>query len=319
MRHHVMVDLLQQSTYHFPLLLEDHIGGFDADLKNVLLEKANTQAREQNQIGQVVLDFPVDDRIKSLYPNLEISHQHCDLIWSPFESYRIHPEVSFSNFICSFNRSGHVSRQLLLSALGRRGWFDSGYSSKNFVFDIESVQGHIKELVGDRDRLYNRLFTTESDKDFYSNIFEIGDIESVGGATHGHKGNMLQLETQLTQSFVHVVAETLGTSYYPFITEKFLYSVVTRGLFVAYAQPQWHHYLEKFYGFVSYRRIFDFEFDKILCPVARLDSLMCMLSKFENLSTHDWHDLYLLESDSIEYNYDHYFSRNYLKCLANFA
>jgi hypothetical protein len=31
------------------------------------------------------------------------------------------------------------------------------------------------------------------------------------------------------------------------------------------------------------------------------------------LSVEDWQDLYLLEHDAIEYNYDHYFSKNYLK------
>ena len=42
---------------------------------------------------------------------------------------------------------------------------------------------------------------------------------------------------------------------------------------------------------------------------------MSMVSKFSNLSIADWHDLYLIEQDTIEYNYEHYFSGNYLKIL----
>ena len=114
---------------------------------------------------------------------------------------------------------------------------------------------------------------------------------------------------------MHVVSETMATSHHPFITEKFLYSVVTRGLFVAWAQPRWHEHLETYYGFKLYKNLFDYEFDKIHNPIKRLVALMSMLAKFSKLTRFEWHDLYLLEMDAIEYNYQHYFSRQYLECL----
>jgi hypothetical protein len=43
-----------------------------------------------------------------------------------------------------------------------------------------------------------------------------------------------------------------------------------------------------------------------------------MISKFSVLSKDDWHDLYLLQQDEIEYNYDHYFSGNYLTHLKTY-
>jgi hypothetical protein len=43
-----------------------------------------------------------------------------------------------------------------------------------------------------------------------------------------------------------------------------------------------------------------------------------MISKFEKLTPVEWHDLYLLEQDTIEYNYDHYFSKKYLKHLQQY-
>ena len=302
-------------TCQFPLFLTDHIGGFPEDLKNPLLVEADLQAQKQELSGKVVLDMPLEKHVKDLYPNLQISYRHDSVryMWEPFESYHIHPEINYQNFLCSFNGSHHVSRQLLVSALMKRGWFDSEYSSKHFVFDVDRVQGHIKNFVGEQEQLYSRLFTDERHSDFYSKIYEVGNIQP-----YKHLKNISQLEQSLTQSFVHVVSESLGTSYYPFITEKFLYSVVTRGLFVAYAQPRWHRCLELFYGFKNYRKLFDFEFDEISCPIKRLDRLMCMVSKFSNLSKHDWQDLYDMESDTIEYNYDWYFSKNYVKHLEKF-
>jgi hypothetical protein len=130
-----------------------------------------------------------------------------------------------------------------------------------------------------------------------------------------HDKNIYNLENKLTQSFLHIVSETMPTSYYPFVTEKFLYSIVTRGLFLAYAQPEWHAHIAKYYGFKLYTRLFDYRFDGITNPVERLVELMTMIGKFSKLTPHEWHDLYLLESDSIEYNYDHYFSKDYLKDL----
>jgi hypothetical protein len=44
-----------------------------------------------------------------------------------------------------------------------------------------------------------------------------------------------------------------------------------------------------------------------------------MISKFSVLSKDDWQDLYEIEKDAVEYNYDHYFGGDYLKCLAKYS
>jgi hypothetical protein len=46
---------------------------------------------------------------------------------------------------------------------------------------------------------------------------------------------------------------------------------------------------------------------------------MSMLSKFSLLSSDDWRDLYEMESDTIEHNYDLYFSKKYIKYLEQFS
>jgi hypothetical protein len=104
----------------------------------------------------------------------------------------------------------------------------------------------------------------------------------------------------------------MATSYYPLISEKCFYSIVTRGLFLSYAQPNWHAHLENYYGFRLYKNLFDYRFDTIKNPVERLIELLSMISKFQKLSVTDWQDLYELEKENIEYNYDHYFSGKYL-------
>jgi hypothetical protein len=53
--------------------------------------------------------------------------------------------------------------------------------------------------------------------------------------------------------------------------------------------------------------------------VERLIKLMEMISKFNLLTTDDWKDLYQIEQETIEYNYHHYFSQDYLKCLAKYS
>ena len=66
---------------------------------------------------------------------------------------------------------------------------------------------------------------------------------------------------------------------------------------------------------LRYDKIFDYSFDDILNPVERLVKLLETVRKFDALSTADWHDLYLMEYDTIEYNYDHYFSKTYMDYL----
>jgi len=159
-------------------------------------------------------------------------------------------------------------------------------------------------------QLYSRFFVNNDE--FNSSVYSFGHVQ------YDHKNNIYNLEDKLTGSFLHIVSESMATSYYPFVTEKFLYSIVTRGLFLAYAHPGWHAHIEKYYGFKLYNTIFDYSFDTIKNPVKRLIRLIETVSKFSTLSVDDWKDLYHMEQDNIEYNYDHYFSGRYKEHLAQF-
>jgi hypothetical protein len=295
------------------LVLKDHLGGFNVERENSLLKKINSIQKDVPI--DVTTEYIFDDIIKEKYNNIRLlsSSELIDNIdFLSFRQYNIHPEINFRNFLCSFNGSDHVSRQLLTAILNNQGYFNSDYCSKNFIYPDDKItsQLHNLDLADTEIRLYRKFFSNSYT--FNNSIFSFGHVR------FDHATNIYNLEHKLTQSFLHLVSETIATSYYPYYSEKFLYSVVTRGLFVTYAQPGWHEHLEKYYGFKKYDKIFNYKFDEIQNPVKRLVALIEMISKFKSMSSDDWNDLYLMELDTIEYNYDHYFSGDYLKCLAHY-
>ena len=292
--------------------LNDHLDGFDIEYENQFLRKLNNYAETHGKRFCIqyhqILSKQLVDRYQNLKIDFDISCQNRFNL-SHFLKYHRHPELNFKNFVCCFNGSPHVSRQLLVSILQKFGYFDPDYCSKNFSYSQTTLDRHILVNTGvDQHRLYRKFFITDSEE-FFQKIY------SFGHERFDHATNIYTLENKITQSFIHLVSETIATSYQPFVTEKFLYSVVTRGLFLSYAQPGWHAHVEKYYGFKKYTKLFDYRFDTIQNPVERLVELISMISKFNTLSCHDWHDLYLLEQDTIEHNYNHYFSGDYLKFL----
>jgi hypothetical protein len=294
-----------------PIILVDTLDGFDSDLHNPILDYIALKKFTNKFYTQYYLD----SRLKHVYKEIDIKFdpelQH-QINFKSLSEYNIHPEHNFKNFICSFNGTKHISRKLLVSVLNRFNWFDAKYCSKNFSYSTDALDGHLTDYI-DNISFYRKFFISDNSEDFFQTINSFGHVQ------YQHDKNIYNLESRLTESFLHIVSETLATSYYPYVTEKFLYSIVTRGLFLAYAQPGWHDHVEKYYGFKKYTKLFDYHFDTIQNPVKRLVELITMVSKFSILSPDEWKDLYLLEQDTIEYNYDHYFSGNYLKTLQQHA
>lgn len=291
-------------------VLGDHLGGFDQAMNNELLTSLNKFADDNGKFYTIITDQIYSQNICKLYPRLRFQFDieiFSKYQFHQFHDYKRHPELSHSNFLCSFNGSPHVSRKFLVAALNRWGWFNEKTCSKNFSFTVDNLDGHVIDYLSPQQhRLYRKFFIGKHNEDFFSEIY------SFGYHAYDHSTNIYNLQHILTSSFLHVVSETMATSYYPFVTEKFLYSIVTRGLFLAYAQPGWHDYLERHFGFRKYSRIFDYRFDNIENPIDRLVELMSIIAKFSVLSSDDWRDLYEMEHDTIEYNYDHYFSKAYL-------
>jgi hypothetical protein len=292
--------------------VSDHINGFDITLRNEILYCINQHAEQHNMTVTVLYHQIYDDVIKQIYKNLCFKYHPCrpTQFYTYFTNYKIHPEQNFQHFLCSFNGGGHVSRGLLTFALQRRGWFDTEVCSKNFQTSVDTVDGNIENLVGSQARFYRKFFIGPDSEIFAKTINGFNHVHP-----HAHDLNVVDLGPKITASFMQLVTETIGTSYCPFVTEKFLYPIVNRTLFLTYAQPGWHTHIERYFGFRKYDKIFDYRFDSIINPVERVIALLDMLSKFSNLGRDDWHDLHQMESDTVEFNYQHYFSGDYMKQL----
>lgn len=292
-----------------PVLVFDHLGGFNIEQENELLEQLQDCT---NNTRDVYCEYIFSDKIRNKYSKLNL--QFDISLWKQgncIDTMTIpeKPNHDFQNFLCTFNSNPHVSRKLLVSLLRKRGWFNEKYSTKQFAFHPVLLLGDLYDLIGTRAKWYSKFFIADespgSDK-WNSSVL------TIGSKSPSHGINFSLLKESLSQSFVHVVSETMATSYYPFVTEKCFYSIANQGLFVAYAQPGWHKHLEVYFGFKKYNKIFDYSFDHIVNPVDRLLTLTDMLSKFANLNRFDWHDLWLVERDTIMHNYMHFAGGQYL-------
>lgn len=289
------------------LLLIDCAGNFDKHYKNKFLDSLSPSQTE------VYTEYVIKEPILSCYPNLnfKLLFHAKEIILGSLSNYTFDLQRDFVHFLCSFNGSEHVGRQFLVSHLKKLNWFNTQTCSKNFVYELNTLDGNIKQF--------------SHCERFHSKFFDIDDIDfsrskySFGHNRYDHGVNIHTLDKVITKCFVNLVSETDSTGYYPFVTEKFLYSVVTKGLFVAYAQPGWHKHVNEYFGFREYNKLFDYSFDDIQCPLRRLLTLTDMLSKFSKLSKFEWHDLYELEKETLEFNFQHYFSQDYLKHLAKYA
>ena len=294
-----------------PILIIDHLTGFGSSFGNDIFDWLSEHRVENPILTQYVISKELAQRYPKLSLHFSVNTQN-NINFNHLLTYKIHPKVNIKNFICSFNGSEHVSRKLLTAILYKFGYFNTNYCSKNYTHSVDTLDGHISDYTGINDTYYRKFFISEESETFFQKIYSFGHVR------FDHANNIYNLENKLTESFVHIVSETMGTSYYPFVTEKFLYSVVTRGLFLSYAQPGWHAHIEKYYGFKLYTKLFDYRFDTIKNPIERLVELMTMVSKFSKLSYDDLYDIYLLELDTINHNYEHYFSGRYLEHLKQY-
>lgn len=294
-----------------------------------LLDAIEKYAIEHNRNFELHSWQFLPDELKNRYTRIkfvidrELFLDVCN--WKQFNGYLEHPPLDYQNFACSFNGDRQIGRMLLTSALNRYGWFNPEYCSKNFTIDPDELHGSIMQIAPDKGEAYSRILVKDSDLDFFNSVYSINFVKpedmvrGVNGrwmnAFDRHKYNIDKLANKITKCFVNIVSETRATSNIPAPTEKPLYSVLTRGLFVGYASPGWHQYLEEMHGFKRFTKIFDYSFDYIRCPIERLFALLGMLNRYANLSMSDLRDLYEIEKDTIEHNYDMFVSGEYIKYI----
>jgi hypothetical protein len=301
------------STRHNKIVVIDNLFGFDDNYRNQWLDQIN------NTIEIVHEQFLLD-KVKQQYSHITFHYDpflHDDFYLQDKINIRKSDAyqkttVDIQNLISCFNASGHVGRQILVSALFKMGLWNNGTCTKYFECWRDRIDGNISTLNSTEARFFRKFIIDDTGNSdlFYANC--IGPPELT--PTHNRIGNLVKLLPIMRSSFINLVSETVSTSSQPYFTEKFLFPIISGNLWVAYGQPMYHHYIHEAFGFKNYQ-LFDYTFDTITDPLKRLITLLSMIKKFQSLTKDDLMDLYLMEKNNIAFNQDHYFSGDYLHCL----
>ena len=288
------------------LAITDSMYGFRADYTNELLD------RFDGKEATIWTQWRFDDRVKDNYPNLNLKYEGPGGWFFRLLDYKTTDwNKSFDNFISTFNGSAGTGRNLLVAYLHKSKWFDPTYSSKNFTFTLDELDGNLQlYLNGDEERFYRKFFISDNADEFYQTPYAFDYTSALHHEATNR--NMQILLPKMNASCIQIVGESYSTTYHSWVTEKFLFPVIAKSIWIAHGQPGWYRELAD-WGFKRFDRIFDYSFDEIQHPVKRVVAMLSMLSKFSNLSKADWHDIYESERETIEFNYDHYYSKDFMK------
>jgi len=301
------------TVYH-----SDSIGFIDIDGSNEYMQQLQDLARPVTLYSYYVFNdtvcqrYPnIDFRVDLLSPERAMKYNE-DLL----DTHNIPTDKSWETFAMTLVGGNRESRQFLTAAMWKWGWFDPATSTKNFRYTARGLDGNIMRLTQDlpeHDRVLRKFIMTDDDaaaEQFYQTIYS-----DEYNNPSDHSALIKSAALRINKAFLQLVAEVDTLSYHPVVTEKTMYPIVTKSLWASYAAWQFHHHLESVWGFRLFRKIFDYSFDLEPHPIKRLTKLFSMVSGFSKLTPHEWHDLYLLEQDTIEHNHDWYFSRDWLRQL----
>lgn len=264
--------------------LSDHLGGFDKDFKNDILSQIPGDST-------VYSEYILPHKAKKVYSHLNLKFSawlfltgnHIYSV-STEAAGIIHKPLDFQNFVCSFNRSNHMGRHLLVAAMFRRGLFNPKYSSKHFILDAETLTKHKLECP-----------------DFFNRQIVSFDFTR----PDDHKHNLQALSPLIQDNFMTIVSEAMATNDgLPFVTEKFLYPVANQRLWLAYAPPGYHALLKNVFRFEPYS-CFDYSFDNIEDPALRLKTMLDSIRPFAQMTKSQWMNVYEQQLPIIEKNYKH--------------
>lgn len=276
-------------------LLTDHLGGFNDSFRNEVLDDVPPKST-------VYTEYLFPDEIKRSYPSLDLRFSAYQFILGNqiyeisklAESFGSAP-LHFPGFVSTFNKANNIGRHWLLAALMKQGWYDPNYCTKHFSLDAESL----KLIDIDINELGKAAKKTSS-------------FDFTGPTDHEH--NLKTLSPKIAETFCHIVSETIIHSPIAFPTEKFLYPIVNKRLWVGFAAPWYHKIINQKFGFELYS-CFDYSFDSMWVPHLRLKMLLQNLEKFYSMTEEEKQEVYYDQRREIEYNYNHLKSFDFLKRL----
>jgi hypothetical protein len=290
------------------IIYHDHLGGFDSQGNNEVLKLIPTNST-------VHTEYLLPLSIKNLYPNIQIKFDAILMIKNnhlqSFSKSTSDINKKIENFVCSFNRSYHVGREYLVMELFNLGWFNFDYCTKGF--ELENSPGNVKTFCNATPFNLKNLYKEHTKSTNFLKEIKLVSPERSDDLEH----NINSLSLKIQQSFVQIVSETMPESYVPFPTEKLLFPIVNKTLWVSYAQPGYHTWVTQHLGFKKHK-IFDYEFDSIADPLLRLKALTNMLARFSTMSQSEWYDIYQQEKEVIEFNFDWAQSKKFIEHLKKF-
>lgn len=280
--------------------------------------KEDCSARFLEEFGDtevtVWLQIIATEQLKAKYPNIDFKfYNHYSFDKLNNYEYVSKATKEFDEFLSCFNGADEVGRQFVTALLQKNNLWSYNSCSKNFVYSIDRIDGNLISFCGDTERFYRKFIISDTDSslEFYNSKYVLDRKNQFN-----YKHNADVLLPIIERSWLNLVTESCSVSYNPWLTEKIVFPILAKTLWLAFAQPGYYAYIEKHLGFKKYDKIFDYGFDAEPNPVKRLIKLFETFYKFKNLTKQELHDLYLLEEDTIKYNYDHYRSKSYMNNLS---
>ena len=280
--------------------LADTLYGFDSNYRSPVLDLVDS--------GIVYTEYILPQQVKKQYPNLELIFDAALMIENNhFEKCRLHikdpPPKTWTNFVSTFNKSYANTKRNFLLVLYANGWFNPEYCSKFFEIDINDAENYFHQLSKNPPAGLLNFCQGIWKFDTTSKIDVIFDLD--------------MLSSKIQQSFIHVVTETMGESSVPFPTEKLLFPIMNKTIWIAYTPMGYHRHVEEHMGFKRYKGI-DYSFDFISDSSERLMAIEQILSKLSQMSCQEQQEFYDLNQNIIEYNYQLISSGKFIENLKNF-
>jgi hypothetical protein len=205
--------------------LIDHIDGFNKYYKNDLLDILNS--RDTSEKIEVHYHAYLPDVVKNSYPNLDIKfdiQRQEEINLQAMRGYQYTGNNAYDNFICTLLGQTHVSRMLLASIMSKLQLWNDDYCTKNFKFNWDQVDGTIMDYTDNNEHIYNKFFIDHSDMD--------KKIVSIDYDHCNTLHNIHAIEPLIKNSCITIVAEAMGESYVPFVTENFYRTLLLKRYFL---------------------------------------------------------------------------------------
>ena len=295
--------------------------------ENILRKKIETYDKIKQKIPTILLNTEQDseekDKILKKFNYIDcyyFFHALAAADW--FRGYQycydITPikERNIKKTFITFNRiTGHtrIHRALFVTELLKKNLIDSGHISFSKDCPVHGNLKHSMLYIIKKYNLDNQIMVefnnqidstptlridTPINQPILNSSFSIGAIP------------------QSMESFVHVVTETCFWDTKKHLTEKIFKPIVLKQPFLLLGCTNNLSYLKN-YGFKTFNRWWDESYDSCNDPIQRIKMVVNILEDLNKLSNSELEDLLKEMEDTLEYNYNLFFSKQFIDHIWN--